>query len=111
MLRAFAGTPLCGAVCANCLEKCTYFFVYVNDDLRNVPKRVRKTVTDALPRLCVLSFISSNILRNSAEYKCEHNIAMGHNIQTYTLVNHQHRAWQLENGLLVLLVSWHKTVF
>ncbi len=25
-LRAFAGNPLCGAVCANCFEKCAYRF-------------------------------------------------------------------------------------
>lgn len=43
-LQAFAGNPLCGAVCMNCFEKCTYFFANIKDDLRNAPKRLRITV-------------------------------------------------------------------
>ncbi len=42
-LQAFAGNPLCGAVCTNCFEKCTYF-ANIKDDSRNAPKRLRKTV-------------------------------------------------------------------
>ena len=42
-LQAFAGHPLCGAVCNNCFEKSTYWFANVNDS-RNVPKRLRKAV-------------------------------------------------------------------
>ncbi len=43
-LQAFAGNLLCGAVCTNCFEKCTYFFANIKDDSRNTPKRLRKTV-------------------------------------------------------------------
>lgn len=43
-LWAFAGKPLCCAVCTTCFEKCTYCFANVEDDLRNAPKRLRKTV-------------------------------------------------------------------
>ncbi len=43
-LQAFARNPLCGAVCTNCFEKCTYYFANIKDDLRNAPKRLRKTV-------------------------------------------------------------------
>ncbi len=46
-LQAFAGNQLCGAVCTNCFEKCTYWFADVKDDLRNVPKRLIKTVNGA----------------------------------------------------------------
>ncbi len=28
-LQAFAGNPLCGTVCTNCFEKCTYFFANI----------------------------------------------------------------------------------
>ncbi len=28
-LQAFAGNPLCGSVCTNCFEKCTYFFASI----------------------------------------------------------------------------------
>ncbi len=41
-LQAFAGNPLCGAVCTNCFEKCTYFFANIKDDSRNAPKRLKK---------------------------------------------------------------------
>ncbi len=41
-LQAFAGNPLCSAVCMNCFEKCTYVFVNFKDDSRNAPKRLRK---------------------------------------------------------------------
>ncbi len=43
-LQAFAGNPLCGAVCTNSFEKCTYFFANIKNDSRNAPKRRRKTV-------------------------------------------------------------------
>ena len=37
--------PLCGAVCTNGFEKCTYCFENVMDDLRiSVPKRLKTTV-------------------------------------------------------------------
>ncbi len=28
-LQTFAGNPLCGAVCTNCSEKCTYYFANI----------------------------------------------------------------------------------
>ena len=34
---------MCGAVCVNRFEKCTYCFESVKNDSRNVPKRLRKT--------------------------------------------------------------------
>ncbi len=40
--QAFAGNLLCGAVCTNCFEKCTYFFANIKDDSRNAPKFTKK---------------------------------------------------------------------
>ncbi len=37
-LQAFEGNPLCGVVCMNCFEKCTYIFANIKDDSRNAPK-------------------------------------------------------------------------
>ena len=40
---AFAGNP-----CPNCFEKCSYCFANVEDDSKNVPKWLRKTVIQKL---------------------------------------------------------------
>ena len=40
---AFAGNP-----CPNCFEKCSYCFANVEDDSKNVPKLLRKTVIQKL---------------------------------------------------------------
>jgi len=39
-LQAFAGNPLCGAVCTDCFKKCTFWFANIKDDLRNVSKQL-----------------------------------------------------------------------
>ena len=43
-LQAFTGNPLCYTVCMNCFKNCTYCFENVKDDLRDVPRLLRKTV-------------------------------------------------------------------
>ncbi len=43
--HAFAGYQLGFAVCTNCFEKCINCCANVNSDVRNAPKRLRKTVT------------------------------------------------------------------
>ncbi len=50
-LQAFAGNPLCGAVCTNCFEKCTDFFANIKYDSRNAPKRLWKSVMRSNQRL------------------------------------------------------------
>ncbi len=42
--HAFAGYQLGFAVCTNCFEKCINCCANVNSDVRNAPKRLRKTV-------------------------------------------------------------------
>ncbi len=42
--HAFAGYQLGFAVCTNCFEKCINCCATVNSDVRNAPKRLRKTV-------------------------------------------------------------------
>ncbi len=44
-LQAFAGNLLCGAVCTNCFEKCTYLFANIKDDSRNAPKWQKNCTT------------------------------------------------------------------
>jgi hypothetical protein len=41
---AFAINPWCFAICMNCFEKYISGFANVEDDSRNVPKRLRKTL-------------------------------------------------------------------
>ncbi len=57
--HAFAGYQLGFAVCTNCFEKCINCWANVNSDVRNAPKRLRKTVTwENLPNLkCVCVYI------------------------------------------------------
>ena len=49
--HAFAGYQLRFAVCTNCFEKCTNCCANVNSDVRNAPKRLRKTVIWSKPWL------------------------------------------------------------
>ncbi len=64
-LQAFAGNPLCGAICTNCFEKCTYFSANIKDDSRNAPKLLRKTVskTKYNPYIYYLLYINKNLSR------------------------------------------------
>ena len=58
---AFAGNPWCFAIWTHCFEKCTYCFANFISDLRNVPKRLRKTVMCRILflNLCCYSFSQS----------------------------------------------------
>ena len=48
---AFAGNPWCFAICTNCFQECIYCFANVEDDSRNVPKRLRETVIHVLIKI------------------------------------------------------------
>lgn len=45
-LQACEGNLLCGVVCRNCFEKCTYRFADIKNDLRTVPKKNCHTFSD-----------------------------------------------------------------
>ncbi len=54
----------------NCFEKCTYFFADIKDDLRNLPKQLRKTViTDANAKKDGVMIIKPRQLEHKDEIK------------------------------------------